>query len=87
MKKKVYILSSDLELLDDEVLDDELITFKVVSTDGIEGSIKEIFFAGPGNKIIRVDLGKEILVPVKSPMIKEIRKDKKEIVIELLSGM
>ena len=87
MKKKVYILESDLGLLDDEVLDEELVTYKVISTDGRAGSIEEIFFAGPGNKIIRIHLDKEILVPVKSPMIKEIRKDKKEIVIELISGM
>ena len=87
MNKKVYILDSDIELLDDEVLDDELITFKVISTDGRVGSIEEVFFASENNKIIRVNLEKEILIPMKSPMIKEIRKDKKEIVIELISGM
>lgn len=87
MKKKVYILDSDLELLDDEVLDDELMTFKVISTDGRVGSVEEVFFASENNKIIRVNLEKEILIPMKSPMIKEIRKDKKEIVIELISGM
>ena len=87
MKKKVYILDGDLALSDNEVLDDELINFEVITIDGKVGKITEIFFASPGNKILRVYLDKEILVPVKSPMIKEIRKDKKQIVIELISGM
>lgn len=87
MKKKVFIDKSEIELLDNEVLDEELVTYKVITTDGKEGHIEEIFFASSSNKIIRVMLDKEVLVPTNSPMIKEIRKDKKEIIIELISGM
>lgn len=87
MKKKVYILKEDLTLHDDEVLDEDLISFKVSTTDGQTGIIKEIFLASPENKIIRVFLDREILIPLKSPMIKEINKENKEIVIELVSGM
>ena len=87
MKKKVYIDKNELRLDSQEVLDEELITYKVVTTDGMCGTVKEIFFASSENKIIRVMLDKEILIPVKSPMLKKIDKDKKEIIIELISGM
>ena len=87
MKKKVYIKESDIELLDNEVLDDELVTYDVVTTDGKVGKILEVFFASSDNKIIRVLLDKEVLIPVKSPMIKEVNKKEKKIVIELISGM
>lgn len=87
MKKKVYVSKSSLELGKDEVLDEELITYKVVTTDGDVGAIEEIFFASSENKIMRVMLEREILIPFKSPMIKEINKDKQEVLIELISGM
>jgi 16S rRNA processing protein RimM len=87
MKKKVFIDEEELNLLDNEVLDEELVTYNVVTTDGEEGKILEVFFASPGNKILRVMLEKEVLIPVKSPMLKEINKKDKKIIIELISGM
>ena len=87
MKKKVYIKESDILLLDNEVLDDELVTYDVVTTTGETGKILEVFFASSNNKIIRVLLDKEILIPVNSPMLKEVNKKEKKIVIELISGM
>lgn len=87
MKKKVYIEENDIELSDNEVLDDELISYSVFTTDGIEGKILEIFFASQNNKIIRVMFDREVLVPVKSPLIKEINKKEKKVIIELISGM
>ena len=87
MKKKVYFDEDMLDLGDDEVLDDELVTYDVVTTDGTKGKIKEIFLASASNKIMRVEFDREILIPLKSPMIKEINKSKKLVVVELLSGM
>ena len=87
MKKKVYIEEDDIELLDNEVLDDELISYSVFTTDGIEGKILEIFFASQNNKVIRVMFDREVLVPVKSPLVKEINKKEKKVIIELISGM
>lgn len=87
MKKKVYIKESDILLLDNEVLDDELVTYDVVTTNGETGKILEVFFASSNNKIIRVLLDKEILIPVNSPMLKEVNKKEKKIIIELISGM
>ena len=87
MKKKVFIDEEELNLLDNEVLDEELVTYNVVTTDGEEGKILEVFFASPGNKILRVMLEKEVLIPVKSPMLKEINKKDKKVLIELISGM
>lgn len=62
LRRKVYVLKDDLELAQDEILDDDLLKFKVVVDDVIDASIKEITMASPTNKIIKVDLGGEILV-------------------------
>ena len=87
MKKKVYINKSDIALSDNEVFDDELVTYNVRSIDGKVGCVKEVFFASSDNKILRVLFEKEVLVPMNSPIIKEINKNKKEILIELINGM
>ena len=88
MKKKVYFDKKLLYLDDNEVLDEDLITYSVLTNDGKEGIIKEIFFASENNKIIRVLFGeKEVLIPVKSPMIKKISKNNKVVIVELIEGM
>ena len=88
MKKKVYFSKDDLILADDEILDEELITYEILTNQGEKGIIEEIFLAGPTNKIIRCLINdKEVLIPVNSPMIKEINKSKKEVLVELIKGM
>ena len=68
-------------------LDSELMTYKVISTDGMVGSVLEIFFASPSNKIIRVMLDKEYLIPVNSPILVSIDKKSKIIEVDLVEGM
>ena len=75
-----------MNLEDDEVLDEDLIHYHVVTTTKEEGTITEIFYASEMNKILRVQLNHEVLIPFSSPMIKKIDKEKKEIVIELIEG-
>lgn len=87
MKKNVYYDYSSLNLSDSEVLDSDLIDYKVLTNDGKEGIIKEIFFASEKNKIMRVLLDKEYLIPFNGPMIKEISKKEKYVLIELIDGM
>lgn len=87
MKKKVYVSRDNLVLNNDEVLDEELLKYKVVSLDGKEGYITEIFYASSINKLLRVMLDKEILIPVNSPMIKKIDKEKCEVIVEVLKGL
>lgn len=87
MKKKVYVSKDSLKLDSSEVLDEDLINFKVVTTDGREGKIEEIFYASSTNKILRIMLDKEVLIPVNSPMVKEINKENAWIVIEVLKGL
>lgn len=87
LKSNVYISEELLNLDDDEILDDELITFKVLTKDGKEGIIKEIFKASSTNKILRVMFDKEVLIPMNSPMIKKIDKGNKEVIVELIEGM
>ncbi len=86
MKKNVFMLESEMNL-GDLVLDEELLKYSCLTTDGKCGIIKEIFFSAPNYKIMRVMFEKEILIPFNSPMIKEISKERKEVVIELLEGM
>ena len=87
MKKDVYFDKDSLNLGDDEVLDSELINYEVLTKDGKKGIIKEIFMASSNNKIIRVMLDKEYLIPVNSPMLEKIDKKNKCIVINIIEGM
>ena len=87
LKKDVYFLKGDLDLADDEILDEELILYDVYTTDGKKGKIKEIFMASPKNKIMRLLFEKEILIPISSPMVKEISKSEKKVIVELIDGM
>ena len=86
INKKVYI-EKDNGSISDVILDEDLLKYNVI-INGEKGVIKEIFFAGSNNKIIRVLIsGKEILVPFNKEFIKNIDKDKKEVNIELIDGM
>ena len=87
MKKNVYFDKDSLKLSEDEVLDSELINYEVLTKDGKKGIIKEIFMASSNNKIIRVMLDKEYLIPVNSPMLEKIDKKNKCIVIDIIEGM
>ncbi|MBQ2640140.1 MAG: 16S rRNA processing protein RimM [Bacilli bacterium] len=87
MKKKVYFDEESLLLSDNEILDEELLEYRVLTSDGKKGIIKEIFLASPKNKIIRIQFDKEVLIPLNSPMIKEISKDKKEVIVDLIEGL
>lgn len=87
LKKNVYVDYSKLELSDNEILDSDLINYKVLTNDGKEGIIKEIFFASEKNKIMRVFIDKEYLIPFNSPMVKEISKKQSSVLIELIDGM
>lgn len=87
MKKKVFVDKESLNLGSNQVLDSELVNYKVKTIDGQVGNITEVFFASPSNKILRVNLDKEYLIPVNSPMIREINKEKCEVVVEIISGM
>ena len=87
MKKDVYFLKENLNLSSNEVLDEDLMTFTVLTNNNKKGIIKEIFYASQTNKIIRIQLDKEILIPMNSPMIEKIDKEKKEIYIKLLDNM
>lgn len=86
MKKKVFMLESELEL-GDLVLDEELLNYTCLTVDGKCGIIKEIFFSAPNYKVMRVMFDREVLIPFNSPMIKEVSKNKKSVIIELIEGM
>ena len=87
LKKDVYFDKDSLKLNHDEYLDEELLEYQVVTEDGLSGKVVEIFKASPTNKIMRVLFDKEYLIPMNSPMILNIDKDKKEILVQLLKGM
>ena len=87
LKRDVYINKNELYLDENEVLDEDLITYKVLTNNKKEGIIKEIFYASPSNKILRVLFDKEVLIPFNSSFIVDINKEKKEIKVELIEGM
>lgn len=84
LKKNVYIAKEELLLEDNEVLDEELMTFQVLTTSGKKGIIKEIFLASPTNKIMRVQLDKEVLIPLNSPLVKIDAKNKEVLIDQML---
>lgn len=84
MKKNVYFKEEDLSLEEDEVLDSELLDYLVLNKDGREGRVKEIFFASPTNKVIRIMLDKEYLIPYHSPMVCEIDKENKKLFVDVM---
>ena len=86
LKQKVFFRKEDLKLSDEEILDEDLLEFKVLCND-LEGKVLEIFLASENNKIVRVMLDKEYLIPINSPLIKKIDKNNKVIEVELISGM
>lgn len=86
LKKNVYIEKEQLNLEKQEILDEDLLNYQVLTTSGKKGIIKEIFYASPTNKILRVIIEKEILVPFASPLMK-IDVDKKEIIIDKILEM
>ncbi len=87
LHKKVFVPKSEIELEDDEILDEDLISYTVLTNDGRRGIIKEIFYASEHNKILRIQLDHEVLIPYESPMILKINKENKTILIELIEGM
>jgi len=84
LRKKVYFRKSDLILSDDEILDSELITYKVLTNTEEEGIIKEIFYGGPNNKIIRIYTDREYLIPYN---LVKIDKENKIVHVEIMEGM
>ena len=87
LKKKVYFDKDSLKLNSMEVLDSDLLSYKLLTDDGKCGIIKEIFFGGANNKIIRAMFDREILIPFNSPMILKIDKEKKEVIVRLIEGI
>lgn len=87
LKKKVYKLEEELNLNDQEILDSELMTYMVIDKNKNYGIIKEIFKASPTNKIMRVEFEHEVLIPLSSPMVKNISKKNKKVEVELIDGM
>ena len=82
LKEDVYKDKEELNLSGNEILDSELLNYKVIDKNKKSGIIKEIFLASSKNKIMRV-----LLIPMNSPMIKNINKDKKIVEVELIDGM
>lgn len=82
--KKVYKDKSEINLSSKDILDSELITYKVKTTDNLEGIIKSIELTGINYKIIRLLINnKEILVPYHKEFILNIDQDKKEVLVKL----
>ena len=82
--KDVYFDKDKLNLDSNEVLDDDLINYKVKYEDKT-GTIKEIMDIN-GNRVIRVELDREYLIPYNDEFVK-INNKEKEIEIKIIEGM
>ena len=82
--KKVYKSKDEINLNNEDVLDSELITYKVKTTDNIEGKILDIEETGNNYKILRLLIdNNEVLVPYHKDFVK-IDSNKKEVIVKLL---
>ena len=82
--KKVYKSKDEITLKDEDILDSELITYKVITTDNLEGKIIDIEKTGNNYKIIRLLIdNKEVLIPYHKDFVK-INSNKKEVIVKLL---
>lgn len=82
--KKVYKSKEEINLKDEDILDSELITYKVITTDNLEGNIIDIEETGNNYKILRLLIdNREILVPYHKDFVK-IDSNKKEVIVKLL---
>ena len=82
--KKVYKSKDEINLNNEDVLDSELITYKVKTTDNIEGKILDIEETGNNYKIIRLLIDEmQVLVPYHKDFVK-IDSNKKEVIVKLL---
>ena len=82
--KKVYKSKEDINLNNEDILDSELITYKVKTTDNIDGKILDIEETGNNYKILRLLINNnEVLVPYHKEFVK-IDSNKKEVIVKLL---
>lgn len=82
--KKVYKSSDEINLNNGDILDSELITYKVKTTDNLEGSILDVEETGNNYKILRLLINnREKLVPYHKDFVK-IDSNKKEVIVKLL---
>ena len=82
--KKVYKSKNEINLNNEDVLDSELITYKVKTTDNLEGSILDLEETGNNYKIIRLLINNnEVLIPYHKDFVK-VDSNKKEVIVKLL---
>lgn len=82
--KKVYKSKEAINLNNEDILDSELITYKVKTTDNIDGKILDIEETGNNYKILRLLIdNNEVLVPYHKEFVK-IDSNKKEVIVKLL---
>ena len=82
--KKVYKSKDEINLNNEDILDSELVTYKVKTTDNLEGSILDVEETGNNYKILRLLIdNREVLIPYHKDFVK-IDSNKKEVIVKLL---
>ena len=82
--KRVYKSNEEINLNNEDVLDSELITYKVKTTDNLEGKILDVEETGNNYKIIRLLINnREVLIPYHKDFVK-VDSNKKEVIVKLL---
>ena len=73
-------------IFNEEATDEEVMEYTVITNNNDTGKVIDIYSTGSNNKIIKVDVGRIILVPYNKEFV-EINRNKKEIKINLIEGM
>ena len=81
--KNVYKSSDEINLSEEDILDSELVTYKVKTTEDLEGEILSVEETGNNYKILRLLINnKQILVPYHKDFVTINSKDK-EILVKI----
>ena len=84
--KEVYFDKDKLVLKSNELLDEDLVKFDAITPDERVGKITEVFDSGAGNKVLRVMLDREYLIPYNEEFV-EIDKVNHRVIIKVIDGM
>ena len=84
--KKVYIAEQDLNLNKDEYILEELLGYKIIENNELLGEVSDITYNN-GNDLLTISGKKNFYIPYNNNFIKEVDKEKKEIIVENAKGL
>ena len=84
--QKVYVQEEDLKIASNDYILEELIGYKIIENNEELGLVQEIVYNN-GNDLLSIKGIKDFYIPNNPNFIKEVNKEKKEIITENAKGL